>query len=251
MTIQPLASMVKITHNSALAQKEPNKPGTDEALIPEHTDQDVEGGQQARWRLSRCRCVCMGITLMLLGLVVSGAILFIFQITRASFCGVGDPEDYTLGQVQESIRVLEEEGVELINVLVPEFSDSDPADIVHDFNKNLTAYLDLTLDRCYITPLNTSIVLPPRDLQELLINMKARPYLPQPHLVREQMMVTGEVVNMGDLGDFINSLCYGRYTYMLERRAHDFDIQKHEALNCRKIRHFENTFVVETQICEP
>lgn len=28
-------------------------------------------------------------------------------------------------------------------------------------------------------------------------------------------------------------------------------MQKREALNCRKIRHFENKFVVETMICEP
>ena len=38
-------------------------------------------------------------------------------------------------QLQESIRFVEDDQVELINVPVPEFDDSDPADIVHDFNR--------------------------------------------------------------------------------------------------------------------
>ncbi|XP_071379188.1 uncharacterized protein [Centroberyx affinis] len=159
-------------------------------------------------------------------------------------------EPTRLGHIQEGIQVLEEEGVELINVPVPEFSDHDPANIVHDFNKGLTAYWDYTVNRCYITPLNTSIVKQPQDLQELLINIKAQTY-PQFPLVREQMMVTRRVDDVEELGDFISNLCRGKDTYMLERRAAVSGIQKREALNCRKIRHFENTFVMETQICEP
>lgn len=38
--------------------------------------------------------------------------------------------------------------------------------------QRLTAYLDLSLNKCYVIPLNTSIVMPPRDLLELLINVK-------------------------------------------------------------------------------
>jgi integral membrane protein 2B len=37
--------------------------------------------------------------------------------------------------IQENIRVLEDQEVALINVPVPEFDDSDPADIVHDFQR--------------------------------------------------------------------------------------------------------------------
>jgi integral membrane protein 2B len=39
-------------------------------------------------------------------------------------------------------------------------------------SQKLTAYLDLNLDKCYVIPLNTSIVMPPRNLLELLINIK-------------------------------------------------------------------------------
>lgn len=45
------------------------------------------------------------------------------------------PSQFHLRQLEETIRVLEREQVELINVPVPEFDDGDPADIVHDFQR--------------------------------------------------------------------------------------------------------------------
>lgn len=74
------------------------------------------------------------------------------QEEHTYFCGVNyREEDYMmqesaeedalrelpamLKRLEEHVRILEEEDVELINVPVPEFSDSDPADIVHDFNR--------------------------------------------------------------------------------------------------------------------
>lgn len=50
-------------------------------------------------------------------------------------------------------------------------------------SQKLTAYYDLSLNKCYIIPLNTSIVMPPRDLLELLA--KSEVSLPK-ELVREQ-----------------------------------------------------------------
>lgn len=38
--------------------------------------------------------------------------------------------------------------------------------------QGLTAYYDIALDKCYITELNTTMVMPPRNLWELLINVK-------------------------------------------------------------------------------
>ncbi|XP_016122374.1 integral membrane protein 2Ba isoform X2 [Sinocyclocheilus grahami] len=189
------------------------------------------------------------------------------QEERMYFCGVNyreenykmqdSPEETDMDmpaaskRIEERVRVLEDEGVELINIPVPKFSDSDPADIVHDFNRRLTAYLDLRLNKCYVIPLNTSVVMPPKDFLELLVNIKAGTYLPQSYLVREQMIVTGKLEHVDQLGYFIYGLCRGRDTYKLEHREAVFGIQKREALNCHKILHFENKFVVETLICEP
>ena len=41
--------------------------------------------------------------------------------------------------------------------------------------QGLTAYHDLALDKCYIIELNTTLVMPPRSLWELLVNVKVRP----------------------------------------------------------------------------
>ncbi|XP_067116355.1 integral membrane protein 2B-like [Osmerus mordax] len=256
--------MVKVTFNSSFGQKDLKKPCADEALIP--TERDLEEARPVRHQ-SRAWCWCMrlGLAVMLSGVVIVGAYLYKSYIMRdVFFCGVDyRAEDYMvqedegqeglpsqLRHIQERIRVLEDQEVELISVPVPDFSDSDPADIVHDFHRRLTAYLDLSLNKCYVIPLNTSIVMPPKDFLELLVNIKAGTYLPQSYLVHEQMIVTERLDNMEELGFFINSLCRGRDTYRLERRETIPGIQKREALNCHKIRHFENKFVVETEICE-
>ncbi|XP_046902487.1 integral membrane protein 2Bb [Hypomesus transpacificus] len=255
--------MVKVSFNSALGQKEVKKDA--ETLIAEE-DKDPEVGlpvqQQSRaW----CWCMCLGLALMLSVVVVGGACIYRYYIMedQVYVCGVKyreedfmlEEEDLDLPsqfrQLQESIRFVEDDQVELINVPVPEFDDSDPADIVHDFNRRLTAYLDLSLNKCYVISLNTSIVMPPKDFLELLVNIKAGTYLPQSYLIHEEMMVTERLEHVDQLGFFIYNLCRGKETYRLQRRDTILGMQKREALNCHKIRHFESKFVVETLICEP
>ncbi|XP_040003748.1 integral membrane protein 2B-like isoform X1 [Xiphias gladius] len=278
--------MVKVSFNSALGQKDVKKDA--ETLIPEE-DKDAEAALLVRHQSRAwCWCMCLGLALMLSGVVVGGAYLYRYYILEVRnqprqgwestsyssedgqvfVCGVNYreedymireeeevevelPSQFHLRQLEERIRVLESEQVELINVPVPEFDDGDPADIVHDFQRGLTAYLDLSLNKCYVIPLNTSIVMPPRDFLELLINVKAGTYLPQSYLVHEEMMVTERLEQVDQLGYFIYSLCQGKDTYKLQRRDRILGMQKREALNCHKIRHFENKFVVETLICEP
>uniref|UniRef100_A0A8C8DNL3 Integral membrane protein 2 n=1 Tax=Oryzias sinensis TaxID=183150 RepID=A0A8C8DNL3_9TELE len=299
--------MVKVSFNSALAQKEVKK--DDESLIPEEeVEVDVETALLVR-RQSRawCWCVCLGVALMLSGVLIAGAYLFRYYTGQTDaishmgepvfFCGVNYLEDdymirdeevcsnvhsvrvmnrlfglfcyqtrwgfvesmlhppqaevpSSLRELEMTIRILEEEQVEIISVPVPNFEDGDPADIVHDFDRRMTAYLDLSLDKCYVIPLNTSAVMPPRDLLDLLINVKAGTYLPQSYLVHEEMVVTERLERVDQLGYFINNLCRNKETYKLQRRDRILGMQKREAQNCHKIRHFENNFVVETQICE-
>lgn len=259
-----------MSFSSALAQKDVKK--DIESLIPEEEDKDAEAAvlvrsQSRAWRW----CMCLGLALMFSGVVLGGAYLYHYYTPEEGqmfFCGVNYREDdymiteeeevemelppqFHLKQLEETIRVLEREQVELINVPVPEFDDRDPADIVHDFQRRLTAYLDLSLNKCYVIPLNTSIVMPPRDLLELLVNIKAGTYLPQSYLVHEEMIVTERLEQVDQLGYFIYNLCRGKETYKLQRRDRILGMQKREAMNCHKIRHFESKFVVETLICEP
>uniref|UniRef100_A0A8D0L8H6 Integral membrane protein 2 n=1 Tax=Sphenodon punctatus TaxID=8508 RepID=A0A8D0L8H6_SPHPU len=261
--------MVKVSFNSALAQKEAaKKEENSEVLILPPDTKDPEGGvvpvgQRRAW----CWCMCFGLAFMLAGVILGGAYLYKYfafqQQEGVFFCGFKYIEDdLTLTEpdagapaalyhtIEENIQILEADEVEFISVPVPEFADSDPADIVHDFHRRLTAYLDLSLDKCYVIPLNTSVVMPPKNFLELLINIKAGTYLPQSYLIHEQMIVTDRIENVDQLGFFIYRLCRGKETYKLQRKETMKGIQKREASNCRKIRHFENRFAVETLICE-
>ncbi|VFV36758.1 integral membrane protein 2c-like [Lynx pardinus] len=115
--------------------------------------------------------------------------------------------------------------------------------------QGLTASHDISLDKCYVIELNTTIVLPPRNFWELLMNVKRGTYLPQTYIIQEEMVVTEHVSEKEALGSFIYHPCSGKDTYRLRRRATRRRINKRGAKNCNAIRHFENTFVVETLIC--
>uniref|UniRef100_H3C5T2 Integral membrane protein 2 n=1 Tax=Tetraodon nigroviridis TaxID=99883 RepID=H3C5T2_TETNG len=121
-------------------------------------------------------------------------------------------------------------------------------DVIHSIPQRLTAYYDLSLNKCYIIPLNT-IVIPARDMLELLANLKAGTYLPQSYLVQEDMVVTERLHHVDQLGYYIHHICGGKDTFKLQRRDHVLGMHKREALQCRRIRHFES-FVVETRICQ-
>ncbi|TRY59205.1 hypothetical protein DNTS_014604 [Danionella cerebrum] len=258
--------MVKVSFNKALVQKDPKK----ETLIPEV--QDVEAAVAVRQQ-SRvcCWCFCLGLAFVLSGAIVGGAYLYrnyMLEEELPLFCGMKYFEDFyyeemdvkvgpPLRLIEENVIFYQDDAVELIKVPVPEFKDSDSAGILHDFTMKLTAYLDLNLDKCYIITLNTSVVMPPKDFQEFLLNIKvnrgetAGMYLPQTYLVHEEMMVTEKLDDISNMGIYINSLCKDKDVYRLQRRDSILGMQKREALNCLKIRHFENEFVVETLICEP
>ncbi|XP_016322082.1 integral membrane protein 2Bb isoform X2 [Sinocyclocheilus anshuiensis] len=252
--------MVKVSFNKALAIKDPKK----EILIPGVQDSEAAvlvRPQSKVW----CWCFCLGLALVLSGVVVGGVYLYRYHVLEEEqvfVCGLKYfEEDYEFDEeveveaplrlIEENVSFFEDDEVELIKVAVPEFADGDPAGILHDFTMKLTAYLDLNLDKCYIINLNTSIVMPPRDFQEFLVNIKAGMYLPQTYLVREEMMITERLDSTSDLGYYINKLCKDKDTYRLQRRETILGMQKREALNCHTIRHFENKFVVETLICEP
>ncbi|XP_073701627.1 integral membrane protein 2Bb [Garra rufa] len=254
--------MVKVSFNKALAVKDPKK----ETLISDVQDAEAAVLVRPQSKLW-CWCFCLGLALVLSGVVVGGAYLYRYYVLEEEqvfVCGLKYfEEDYEFDEeveleveaplrlIEENVSFFEDDEVELIKVPVPEFKDGDPAGILHDFTMKLTAYLDLNLDKCYIIKLNTSIVMPPRDFHEFLVNIKAGMYLPQTYLLREQMMITERLDSTSDLGYYINNLCKDKDTFRLQRRDTILGMQKREALNCHKIRHFESKFVVETLICEP
>ncbi|EAW70935.1 integral membrane protein 2C isoform 2 [Homo sapiens] len=165
----------------------------------------------------------MGMVVLLMGLVFASVYIyryfFLAQLARDNFfrCGVLYEDSLssqvrTQMELEEDVKIYLDENYERINVPVPQFGGGDPADIIHDFQRRGT-------------------------------------YLPQTYIIQEEMVVTEHVSDKEALGSFIYHLCNGKDTYRLRRRATRRRINKRGAKNCNAIRHFENTFVVETLIC--
>ncbi|KAM9452155.1 integral membrane protein 2C-like [Salvelinus alpinus] len=258
--------MVKITFQSVAgqkAEKEQNDGDKTDILI-NHPMEDEEELvlplRSGRSPLNGLCCLTFGLVVFMSGLVLASIYVyryyFIPQIPEESLfhCRVRYEDSVYAPlrgrqELEENVGIYLEDNYEQISVPVPHFGGSDPADIIHDFHRGLTAYHDIALDKCYVIELNTTIVMPPRNLWELLVNVKKGTYLPQTYIIQEEMFVTGKVHNMRQLGPFIYRLCNGKDTYRLKRRARR-RINKREVANCHRIRHFENTFVVETVICD-
>ncbi|KAM9326947.1 integral membrane protein 2A [Gastrophryne carolinensis] len=243
--------MVKIAFSSPLAAK-PKK----EAHIPV-PDQDPEIADHVTSAQSTGHCLLtlLGVAFILAGLIVGGACIYKFFTPRhkllegqLSYMDGSSREPYYL-PVSEEADIREEENVAIINVPVPSFSAGDSAAIVHDFDRLLTAYLDLQLQRCYVIALNTSVVLPPRNLMDLFMKLARGSYLPQTYLVSEELVVTERIDDVSELGFFIYQHCMGRETYRLQRRDQLPGIQKRSVESCRSFVHFENTYVTRTAIC--
>ncbi|XP_069841707.1 integral membrane protein 2A [Dendropsophus ebraccatus] len=246
--------MVKIAFSSPFSGKEPPKDAR--CLVPDKDPEVATTGPDSN-STGRCLLTLLGLAFILAGLIVGGACIYKFFMPRhKTFEGQlsymdhtdMDEEPYYL-PVSEEADIREEDNVALINVPVPSFSEGDSAAIVHDFDRLLTAYLDLQLQKCYIINLNTSVVLPPRNLMDLFMKLATGSYLPQTYLVREELVVTERVDDVSELGIFIYQHCVGRETYRLQRRDQVIGLQKRSAERCMQIAHFENTFVMMTRIC--
>uniref|UniRef100_A0A672PVA9 Integral membrane protein 2 n=1 Tax=Sinocyclocheilus grahami TaxID=75366 RepID=A0A672PVA9_SINGR len=260
--------MVKISFQQVTAQKpEKENDGDKEEIHMPYSQQDelVLPVRSKKSSFSGLWCVVPGLVIFLSGLILASVSTpcWIFYSLNKFKCPLlnlfhcrvmyEDPLFAPLlgrQELEENVGIYLDDNYEQISVPVPDFGSSDPADIIHDFHRGLTAYYDIALDKCYVIELNTTIVMPPRSLWELLVNVKRGMYLPQTYIIQEEMVVTGRVRNMRQLGPFIHRLCYGKETYRLRRRSSQKRIEKRETRNCHSIRHFENTFVVETKICD-
>ncbi|KAI3351957.1 hypothetical protein L3Q82_020787 [Scortum barcoo] len=207
----------------------------------------------------RCLLTLLGIAFILSGLIVGGACLYRYFTPKRLYHGAmqfsdvppragGESQPYYLPRVEEEVEI--SDSMAVISVPPPRFRPGDPAYILHDFNRKLTAYLDLTLRTCFVIPLNTSVVLPPQDLIDLFSQLMSGSY--RSYLVHEDLVVTERIDDIKPLGFYIRRLCDGKETYRMQRRSSlpGGGIQKRSADECFTIHHFENKFVTETRICK-
>ncbi|XP_020485334.1 integral membrane protein 2A isoform X2 [Labrus bergylta] len=247
--------MVKIAFNSALAQKALGK----EVPAAEKDPELASAHVGSEGSTGRCLLTLLGIAFILSGLIVGGACLYRYFTPKRLYHGAmqfndvsagagGENRPYYLPRVEEEVEI--SDSMAVISVPPPRFRPGDPAYILHDFNRKLTAYLDLTLRTCFVIPLNTSVVLPPQDLIDLFSQLMSGSY--RSYLVHEDLVVTERIEDIKPLGFYIRRLCDGKETYRMQRRSSlpGGGIHKRSADKCFTIHHFENKFVTETRICK-
>ncbi|XP_039080235.1 integral membrane protein 2A [Hyaena hyaena] len=211
----------------------------------------------------RCMLTLLGLSFILAGFIVGGACIYKYFMPKNTiyhgelfFFDSEDPANSLQGlepyflPVTEEADIREDDNIAIIDVPVHSFSDSDPAAIIHDFEKGMTAYLDLLLGNCYLMPLNTSIVLPPKNLVEFFGNLESGKHLSHTYVVREDLVAVEEIHDVSNLGIFIYELCKNRKSFRLRRRDLLLGFNKRAIDKCWKIRHFPNEFIVETKICQ-
>ncbi|XP_020773366.1 LOW QUALITY PROTEIN: integral membrane protein 2A [Boleophthalmus pectinirostris] len=245
--------MVKIAFNAALAHK-----GLGKEIPVAMKDPELAGPPApSEGSTGRCLLTLLGIAFILSGLIVGGACLYRYFTPKRLYHGSMQFNDgssgveaqpYYLPQVEEKMEI--SDNMAVISVPPPRFRPGDPAYILHDFNRKLTAYLDLTLRTCFVIPLNTSVVLPPQDLIDLFSQLMSGSY--RSYLVQEDLVVTERIEDIKPLGSYIRRLCDGKETYRMQRRdtVQGGGIVKRAAEECFTISHFENTYVTETRICK-
>lgn len=247
--------MVKIAFNSALAHKALGK----DVPVAEKDPELASASEGGDGSTGRCLLTLLGIAFILSGLIVGGACLYRYFTPKRMYHGAMqfsdvsagvamENEPYYLPRVEEEVEI--SDNMAVISVPPPRFYPGDPAYILHDFHKKLTAYLDLTLRTCFVIPLNTSVVLPPQDLLDLFMQLMSGSY--RSYLVQEDLVVTERIDDLKPLGSHIRRLCNGKDTYRMQRRVDlpDDRIQKRSVEECFTIHHFENKFVTETRICK-
>lgn len=101
---------------------------------------------------------------------------------------------------------------------VPDFSHGRRGRFIHDFAANKTGIVDVEGRRCFVMPLNRSLVLPPHSLFDLIVKMRAGYYDVDTEIVRERMrVITPPILDFRDVGYYITRECSALPTYRLER----------------------------------
>ncbi|KAF5283761.1 hypothetical protein FQA39_LY17199 [Lamprigera yunnana] len=121
--------------------------------------------------------------------------------------------------IQEEFELdLENQIYEKFNV--PDFQNGRSGRFIHDFGTNITSIVDVTGKRCFVMPLNRSLILPPRSLHDLIRKMWAGYYKINTEIIRETMHVIMPPLENDEimlLGSYIMRECSGLPIFKLEK----------------------------------
>ncbi|XP_068819291.1 integral membrane protein 2A [Capricornis sumatraensis] len=259
---------VKIAFNTPTAVQKEEARQDVKALISRTVQAQILTGKELRVATKekagssgRCMLTLLGLSFILAGLIVGGACIYKYfmlksTIYRGEMCffdseapanSLQGKEPYFL-PVMEEADICEDDNIAIIDVPVPRLSDSDTAAIIHDFENGMTVYLDLLLGNCYLMSLNTSTVMPPKNLVELFGRLAVGKYLLHIYVVHEDLVAVEQIHDVSNLGIFVYQLYNNHKSFCLCRRDMLQGFNKRAIDKCWKIRHLTNEFI-ETKIC--
>ncbi|XP_026550824.1 integral membrane protein 2C-like isoform X2 [Notechis scutatus] len=253
---QPVTAELKPKKETPLATRH-GAPAKGLVLSQDAEKQPLSLPQQS-WRPLTCIFfLALGFLLLLLGLILTSTYIYKYLSLTQSVAQMGmdmqrtEYYNYEEGGLEcdyfefddsSEIRTVYEDvkiflGEDYEEISIPRANVGHPADIIHDFQQGFTAYYDWVVNKCYIGELNTTIIMPLNHFWELTLNIKKGEYLPQTNMIQEERMVTEPAIDPVLFGSYIHKLCQ--------------DIHQRATEKCHHIRHFANTFVIDTAICQP
>lgn len=187
----------------------------------------------ARRRRSTCANLCVLLAaLFILASGIIGSIYLYKYLAHRTFrgwCGVPYYEVRTAedgqqkhweGHFEEQVEIDKEYG-KYEKIDVPAFEDVRKSTILHDFEKNFTAIVDMADARCYVMPLNRKLVRPPKDFWDLISKLRSGYYLPDAELVKENFQVQQPpLTNLSPFGYYIWRDCRRYDSYLLQKIQH-------------------------------
>uniref|UniRef100_A0A8D8RPT9 Integral membrane protein 2 n=1 Tax=Cacopsylla melanoneura TaxID=428564 RepID=A0A8D8RPT9_9HEMI len=100
---------------------------------------------------------------------------------------------------------------------VPEFERGRNSKFIHDFSVNMTGIIDIAGERCFVMPLDRTVVLPPQSLKDLIEKMAHGYYTINPSQLSETYRALEIPVDADTLGPHITQACDSYPIYKLEK----------------------------------
>lgn len=118
--------------------------------------------------------------------------------------------------MQEDVDIDFDEDFSKIDV--PKLVAGRDASFLHDFKAEQTGIIDKSAGRCFIMPLDREAVLPPKNLADLVIKMRAGYYNINTDVLRKNMRVKlPALTDLSSVSPRVASECKNMKTYELEK----------------------------------
>lgn len=179
-------------------------------------------------------CVLVLLAMAILSLAV-GIVIYKRSLVKRNFCGVYDVKYRDISKMPTSGTFKEKVEIDGNHekLDVPEILDYFSATILHDFENNYTAIVDVLRARCYLLPLNRTLIEPPKNFMDLIEKFKSGYYNPDVEMLRDNYVVdTRTLAKAEEYGPYIQEHCTFYDVYKLHKSSREGMLMKRSSVMC-------------------